>query len=104
MLRPVKPLGGFSAYSPARFFETGKKPPVSKNRAAAGRLQTGFLKLTFATPKPLVLLALKTVAKLTLCAIGGEKGGDLFLQCVINSLCASIMRIRLYKYTRGPFF
>jgi hypothetical protein len=50
MLRPVKPLGSFSAYSPA------------------GRIQTGFLQLTFANPKPLVLLALKTVAKLTLCA------------------------------------
>jgi len=51
----------------------GANPPYSfacfKKWAAAGRLQTGFLQLTFATPKPLVLLALKTVAKLTLCAI-----------------------------------
>ena len=41
-----------------------------KKRLAAGRLQTGFLQLTFATPKHLVLLALKTVAKLTSFATG----------------------------------
>jgi hypothetical protein len=39
-----------------------------KKRLAAGRLQTGFLQLTFTTPKPLFLLALKTVAKLTIFA------------------------------------
>jgi hypothetical protein len=41
--------------------------------AAAGRLQTGFLQLTFATFKSLFLLSLKTVAKLTLCATSGKK-------------------------------
>ena len=41
LLRPVKPLGGFSAYSPARFFETGGFLPVSKmgsRRQASNRL------------------------------------------------------------------
>jgi hypothetical protein len=46
-----QPLGGFLLYRSALFFETG-----------------GFLQLTFATFKPLFLLALKTVAKLTICA------------------------------------
>jgi hypothetical protein len=60
--------------------------PVSKNRAAAGRLQTGFLQLTFATPKPLVLLALKTVAKLTICATSGKKiGGGLDVYIVLST-------------------
>jgi len=39
-----------------------------KKRLAAGRLQTGFLQLTFATFNSLFLLSLKTVAKLTLFA------------------------------------
>jgi hypothetical protein len=39
-----------------------------KKRLAAGRLQTSFLRLTFATFKSLFLLSLKTVAKLTLFA------------------------------------
>jgi len=61
--------------------------PVSKNRTAAGRLQTGFLQLTFATPKPLVLLALKTVAKLTLCATSGKKiGGSLEVYIVLSTV------------------
>jgi hypothetical protein len=38
MLSPVKPLGGFSAYSPARFFETGGFLPASKN----GQPPAGF--------------------------------------------------------------
>jgi hypothetical protein len=55
--------------------------------AAAGRLQTGFLQLTFATPKPLVLLALKTVAKLTLCATSGKKiGGGLDVYIVLSTV------------------
>jgi hypothetical protein len=49
-----------------------------KKRFAAGRLQTGFLQLTFATFKSLFLLPLKTVAKITLCATSGKKiGGSL---------------------------
>jgi hypothetical protein len=41
MLLHVKPLDGFSAYSPARFFETGSFLPVSKmgsRRQASNRL------------------------------------------------------------------
>jgi hypothetical protein len=54
---------------------------------AAGRLQTGFLQLTFATPKPLVLLTLKTVAKLTLCATSGKKiGGGLEAYIVLSTV------------------
>jgi hypothetical protein len=40
--------------------------------AAAGRLQTGFLHLTYATSKPLISWVKKTVAKLTICATGGK--------------------------------
>jgi len=49
-----------------------------KKRLATGRLQTSFLRLTFATFKSLFLLSLKTVAKLTLCATSSKKiGGSL---------------------------
>jgi len=43
---------------------------MGSRRQASNRL--------FATPKPLVLLALKTVAKLTLCATSGKKNRRLF--------------------------
>ena len=61
--------------------------PISKNLAAAGRLQTSFLRLTFATFKSLFLLSLKTVAKLTLCATGGKKiGGGLEVYIVLSTV------------------
>jgi hypothetical protein len=44
-----------------------------KKRLAAGRLQTSFLRLIFATFKSLFLLSLKTIAKLTLCATDDKK-------------------------------
>jgi hypothetical protein len=58
-----------------------------KKRLAAGRLQTSFLRLTFATFKSLFLLSLKTVAKLTLCATSGKKiGGDLEVYIVLSTV------------------
>jgi hypothetical protein len=45
------------------------------------------LQLTFATSKPLFLLALKTVAKLTLCATSGKKiGGGLEVYIVLSTV------------------
>jgi hypothetical protein len=44
------------------------------------------LQLTFATPKPLFLLALKTVAKLTLCATSGKKIGGLEVYIVLSTV------------------
>ena len=58
-----------------------------KKRLAAGRLQTSFLRLTFATFKSLFLLSLKTVAKLTLCATSGKKiGGGLEVYIVLSTV------------------
>jgi hypothetical protein len=54
---------------------------------AAGRLQTSFLRVTFATFKSLFLLSLKTVAKLTLCATSGKKiGGGLEVYIVFSTV------------------
>jgi hypothetical protein len=58
-----------------------------KKRLAAGRLQTSFLRLTFATFKSLFLLSLKTVAKLTLCATSGKKiGGGFEVYIVLSAV------------------
>jgi len=58
-----------------------------KKRLAAGRLQTGFLQLTFATFKSLFLPSLKTVAKLTLCATSSKKiGGGFEVYIVLSTV------------------
>ena len=56
---------------------------MGSRRQASNRL----FATTFATPKPLVLLALKTVAKLTLCATSGKKiGGGLEVYIVLSTV------------------
>lgn len=86
MLRPVKPLGGFSAYSPAHFLKQAAFclfQKMGSRRQASNRL----LQLTFSTPKPLFLLSLKTVAKLTLCATSGKKiSGGLEVYIVLSTV------------------
>jgi len=56
-----------------------------KKRLAAGRLQTGFLRLTFANFKSLFLLSLKIVAKITLCATSCKKIGSSLEVGVVQS-------------------
>jgi len=57
-----------------------------KKRLAAGRLQTSFLRLTFATFKSLFLLSLKTVAKLTLYATSGKKSAAVLKFIVLSTV------------------
>ena len=86
MLRPVKHLGGFPLTVQPDFLKQAAFCLFQK-WAAAGRLQTGFLHLTYATSKPLISWVKKTVAKLTLCATSGKKiGGSLEVYIVLSTV------------------
>jgi hypothetical protein len=64
-------------------------------RQASNRL----LQLTFATPKPLFLLALKTVAKLTLCAtLQRKKNEPLRSTTAITKVIISLYQSFLKAY------